>query len=42
MGGQIDWAAMPIMVELYDIQDPEIFIGELVAIREHLALQARA
>lgn len=40
MGGQIDWAALPVIVELYGIADVEIFITQLVAIRDHLRLKA--
>ena len=35
MGGQIDWAALPIIVELYGVCDVDLFIAQLDAIREH-------
>jgi len=36
MGGQIDWSALPFLVELYGIRDPDIFLAELVAVREYV------
>lgn len=36
MGGRIDWAALPVVCELYGIRDPDTFIAQLVAIREHV------
>jgi len=35
MGGVIDWAAIPILVEVYGVVDVEMFIKELMAIRKH-------
>jgi hypothetical protein len=35
MGGQIDWAALPVIVELYGVEDVDLFIAKLDAIREH-------
>jgi len=32
--GGIDWAALPLLAELYGVDDMEILIEELVAIRE--------
>jgi hypothetical protein len=40
MGGQIDWAALPVIIELYGINDVEVFIAQLAAIRDHLRLKA--
>ena len=34
MGG-IDWAALPIVVEMLGIADPELLVTQLVAIRDH-------
>ena len=39
MGG-IDWNALPVVSEYYGIQDVELFIDELVVIRDHIARQA--
>jgi hypothetical protein len=36
MGG-LDWAALPIVVEMLGITDVDILITQLVAMREHLA-----
>ena len=35
MGGQIDWDALPVIVEIYGISDIEVFIAKLDAIRDH-------
>ena len=34
MGG-LDWAALPIVVDLLGIAEPDILIHQLVALREH-------
>lgn len=34
MGG-LDWAALPIVVEVLGVADPERLLHQLVAIREH-------
>jgi len=34
MGG-IDWAALPVVVEMLGVTDPELLITQLVAIRDH-------
>lgn len=31
----LDWAALPLMVERFGVRDVEIFIEQLVAIRNH-------
>lgn len=36
MGGQIDWSALPFLVEMYGIRDPEKFVSELVAVRDYV------
>lgn len=33
MGG-LDWAALPVVVEMFGVEDVEVFVQELVAIRE--------
>lgn len=38
MDGRIDWAAIPVIVDLYGIEDVEMFIDKLSAIREHVRL----
>lgn len=39
MGGCIDWAAIPIIVDLLGIADPEALIMQLIAIRDHQSAQ---
>ena len=34
MGG-MDWAALPIVVEMLGVSDPETLIQQLAAIRDH-------
>ena len=34
MGG-IDWSALPIVIDLLGVADPEALITQLVAIRDH-------
>lgn len=34
MGG-IDWSALPIVIDLLGVSDPEPLITQLVAIRDH-------
>ena len=41
MGGQVDWAALPVLCEIYGVEDVEKLLVELEAIRAHLALQAQ-
>lgn len=38
MGGMIDWTALPIVVELYGVEDVGLFISKLEAIREHVRM----
>ena len=40
MMGGIDWTAMPVVAEYYGVQDVELLIDELIAIRDHIARQA--
>lgn len=35
MGGQIDWAALPVVFELIGIEDPAPVIHQLVTLRDH-------
>ena len=35
MGG-LDWSALPVLVEMLGVRDPEPFITQLVAIRERM------
>jgi hypothetical protein len=37
MGG-IDWAAMPVVVELYNVKDIPLFIQKLEAVRDHIRM----
>ena len=36
MGNTMDWAALPIVCEMYGIDDPAVFIAELAAVREYV------
>lgn len=36
MGGQIDWAGLPLVADLLGIEDLEILIVQLNLIRNHL------
>ena len=40
MDGHIDWAALPLMVEIYDVDNVEILIAELVSIRKYMRMVA--
>lgn len=35
MDGVIDWQGVPVLIEMYGIEDPEIFLALLSAIRKH-------
>jgi len=35
MGGVLDWGALPLMVELFGVDELEVFIDQLVAIRDN-------
>jgi hypothetical protein len=35
MGGQIDWAALPVIAEVYDLTDLEALVFRLETIRDH-------
>lgn len=35
MGGALDWSALPLVVELLGITDPEQLIYQIAAIRDH-------
>lgn len=37
MGGEIDPAWFPMLFAIYGIDDPELFLVQLIAIREHVA-----
>lgn len=36
MGGQVDWAALPILVEMLGVSDPEAFVHRLAVIRDNM------
>lgn len=36
MGGDIKWEALDYMVEHFGVEDVELFVTQLTAIREHL------
>lgn len=42
MGGKIDYAAIPIIVEILGVMDVELMMVELFAIRDHFLIQQRA
>ena len=42
MMGGLSWEALPVIIEYFGVQDPEILIDELIAIRTHLANQRDA
>lgn len=42
MGGEINWHALPLIVELLGIDDVDLLITHLCAIRDHQARQAAA
>lgn len=42
MDAQIDWAALPVIVEMLGVTEPERLIVELVAIRDYQARQRAA
>lgn len=35
MGGKLNWTALPVIVEMFGIEDVEAFVRELAVIREH-------
>lgn len=37
MMGGLDWSALPIVIEVLDIEDPEWLIAGLVCVRDHFA-----
>lgn len=40
MDGQIDWAAIPILAPMFGVDDIEVLVAELVAVRKHVRLVA--
>ena len=36
--GCIDWAALPAIVELYNVKDVPLFIEKLEAVRDHIRM----
>lgn len=42
MGGELNWPALPLIVELLVVDDVSIFVTHLCAIRDHLARKAAA
>lgn len=41
MQGAIDWAAIPIICDMFGIEDPEQFVYDLVIIRDHMTKEAK-
>jgi len=42
MDGQIDWQALPYIVEIIGSNNPEELIEDLITIREHMRKKANA
>lgn len=42
MGGTIDWAALEYVAERFGVEDVDLFVTQLIAIRDHLDHQAKA
>lgn len=40
MGGQIEWAALPVIVEIIGVSDVESMVVDLLRIREHMTSKA--
>lgn len=36
MGGTIDWAALPVIVEMLGVHDVDLLIRQLIVMRDHL------
>lgn len=36
MAGKIDWAGLPVIMELLQVEDAEGFLYQLFALREHM------
>jgi hypothetical protein len=36
MGGEIDWAAIPILCPMFGITDVELFVVQLTTLRNHM------
>lgn len=41
MGATIEWSALPILIDVYGVEDPENLVVTLVAIRRELTVRAR-
>lgn len=37
MGGELDWSALPVVVDLMGEEDPESLIRALITVRNHLS-----
>lgn len=35
MGNELNWQAVPIIAELLGVEDPEMFVNDLIAIRQY-------
>lgn len=42
MGGVIDWAALPVVVEMFGVDDVDSLVRDLVTIREYNARKSGA
>lgn len=41
LGREINWNGLPVLIELYDVQDPEALIDDLIAIQDQLSASRR-
>lgn len=42
MDGQIDWSALPVLVEVFGVDDVETLLAELVSIRKYMRMVAES
>ena len=42
LGGELNWAALPVLIELYEVEDPEALIDDLTTLRDQLAASRNA
>lgn len=41
LGREINWNGLPLLIELYDVQDPEALIDDLTTIQNQLTASRR-
>lgn len=42
MSGELDWNAIPVLCEMYGVEDADVLIVQLLAIRDHVRRKADA